>query len=447
MIILFSLIALFIAWIWVDYFLQIDIFERESWKTIALSFFLGCTSYFFAFLIQQILPDYPQLSIDGSWPNDLVYYSIKIGFIEELAKLIPVALIYYTIHKNYKEPLDFIIYICISAIGFSAVENLVVFMKEGPIAISHQAVVGTLIHIISSSVIAYGIIDRRYRKEKLKNFGHLLLCILAAGTVHGLYNFWSTFKLAEGSGWLLAIVYFLFLISFFATAVNNALNYSRYFTYKKTINPQKVSKRILSCYAVIIVLALILVPLLRDYYPVQNPIGSAFAMFIVVSIAAVRLSRLKLIRLRWNRLRLELPITFSKKEHYSDEEMNFPVHIRGESLEEGSLSQYYHDYFLLNSIAGGSTYFGNIHAGYVVEKLFLLNDRTYYLAKIYYDGKSGDYIEVLLRPRTKYTTSAYGRYPIVAVLKWENSDDTYLPNAQSSFTFLEWAFVSPFRED
>ncbi|MEM9053499.1 MAG: hypothetical protein AAGC47_15700, partial [Bacteroidota bacterium] len=54
MIFLYAFVALWISWVWVDYFRLLDIYEPESLKYVLIMFMLGCCSVFVVFGFDEL---------------------------------------------------------------------------------------------------------------------------------------------------------------------------------------------------------------------------------------------------------------------------------------------------------------------------------------------------------------------------------------------------------
>jgi hypothetical protein len=81
---------------------------------------------------------------------------------------------------------------------------------------------------------------------------------------------------------------------------------------------------------------------------------------------------------------------------------------------------------------------------YIEKKLFLHNDETYYLGKIFNPDGSGTFSYRLLKPKTTDVTMKKDKYPIVAVLNFDNVYDfENSRNRVSDFVFESWAFIKP----
>ena len=116
--------AVYIAWIWVDYFRLIDIYEQENLKHFLLIFLLGGLSVFITFGLASITYEPFGISENGNPLNDLLFSIFCIGAIEEFSKLVPFLLILVFNRKLLNEPIDYVAFISVSALGFSAAENV-----------------------------------------------------------------------------------------------------------------------------------------------------------------------------------------------------------------------------------------------------------------------------------------------------------------------------------
>ena len=163
MIFIYCLTALLIAWVWIDYFRIIDIFEKDKLIYFIISFLLGGSSVLIVFGLNELFLDEVPLYLNGQFLNDLLYSVLKIGAVEEFAKLVPFLVTLPLFRKQINEPIDYLALICASALGFSAVENVLYFNLAGPEIISARAILSSIGHMFDSSLIAYGIILVKYR--------------------------------------------------------------------------------------------------------------------------------------------------------------------------------------------------------------------------------------------------------------------------------------------
>lgn len=441
MIIPFTLTAVFIAWIWVDYYRLIDIYEKESLKYFIITFLLGCLSVLFVLGVDSYLIKDYLFTLNGNFLNDFLYCVINIGMIEELAKLIPFLIVYKLFRNQINEPIDYLVFISISALGFSAVENILYFYKYGPEIINSRAILCSVSHMFSSSLVAYGIIKYKYHPNK-KNILSIPIFFALASISHGFYDFWL---ISEGTTgwWMVTIFYFMITISIFASILNNSLNNSSFFTYKKVINSTKVSLRLISYYGLVFLIQFAFLVYKENFmYAFSDLTASIFTTGFVIIITCERLSRFKLIQHRWNKVNIELPFSFGAGDPFGMTSSVFRIQIKGDPYSESQISEYYEEFFHLTPLTKRKTYIGNTRIAYIEKKLFLKNDESFYLTKLFYSNDDDKHELLLIKPKRKGETMVNDKYPIVAVLKIDHLDDyTDVNLTIKDFKFQEWAFI------
>jgi RsiW-degrading membrane proteinase PrsW (M82 family) len=444
----YSIIAIFIAWIWIDYFRLIDIYEPEKLKYVVLTFILGAGSVFIVDFIDKVVLSGLKFEMEGVFINDFLYCVFKIGCVEEFAKIIPFGIMFFLFRKEINEPIDYIAYISVSALGFSAAENILYFHRHGASIISMRAILSTVSHMFNTSLFAYGFIRYRFYDQK-RNFFMILGFFFLAALSHGFYDFWLLYEDTKSGGWIITVTYFLITISVFATIMNNALNNSSFFTYKKVIASNKVAKRMLMYYGMVFLIQFVLM-----FYQVSFAYAlavfrtSIFIIGFVVVVAVIRLSRFKLIQGRWQRIKIEFPFSISSRSLVWGDERNsvFRLRIKGESYDEVYINTYYEEYFLLNPLSGKNSYLKNARLAYIEKKIFLRNDETFYVTRIFSDEQKEQFELVLIKPKTTRRNMVDEVYPIVAILRIQNISDLDETNRDAGdFQFEEWAFAKPHK--
>jgi RsiW-degrading membrane proteinase PrsW (M82 family) len=438
-------ISVFIAWIWVDYFRLIDIYERESPVYFIITFLLGGASVLIVLFTEQLLSSSPFV-INGTFINDFLYCVFRIGAVEEFAKFIPFLIVLLLFRKQINEPVDYFVYLAISALGFSAIENILYFDNHGPQLIISRSILSTLGHVFDTSLIACGFILYKYKTHRYPLFT-LLGFFLLASLAHGFYDFWLIFEGTKEGGFLITILYFFFTISIFATILNNALNNSNFFSYKKVVDSKKVGDRLLFYYALVFGIQTIMVTIQKGAgFAFTGFLGSLFTTGFIVIIAVIRLSRFKLIKDRWNRIKIELPFRIIL--YTSTGDFTFRIRIKGESFNEVYVNAFYEEYFLMFPFSKKNSGMEFNQVAYIEKKLFLYNDETYYLGKIFNNDRSGTFSYRLLKPKTTDVTMKKDKYPIVAVLNFDSVRDfENSGNRVSDFVFESWAFIKPMEEN
>lgn len=442
MIILYGIIAIYIAWIWVDYYRLIDIYEKESLKYFILTFLLGCSSVLIVIGLNRYLND-STFQLNGDFINDFVYCVFKIGVIEEFAKTVPFIIIYLLFKNQFNEPIDYLVFICISALGFSAAENIKYFYNHGPYIINSRAILSTVGHMFDTSLVAYGIIRYRYRNTPITE---ILLYFFLAALSHGFYDFWLIYDGVSSFGWLITILYFLITISVFAVILNNALNNSTFFTYKKVIDSNKVASRLLTYYSFVFLIQFVLLVYFENItYALHNFFGSLYITGFIVVVATVRLSRFKLIKDKWESVKIELPFSIYTGDSMMNSGSTFVnLRIKGEGYNEAYMNIYYQEYFYLHPVSQRNSYLGSIRLAYIDHKFYLKNDEIFYSVRIFQDENNDAHELMLLQPKTFATTMVEDKYPIVGLIKIEKLEDFTIENLSSKdFKFKEWAFLKP----
>lgn len=436
MIIIYTIVSIFIAWIWVDYYRLIDIFEKEKFRYILITFLLGATSVLIVDGIDLLFGEPFISKMTGNFFNDFLYCTLNIGLIEEFAKIIPFLIVLKIFKNQINEPIDYLAFISVSALGFSAAENVLYFSNYGPSIISGRAILSSVGHMFDTSIFAYGIILIKYRDTKYKVFTLLAFYLLAALS-HGIYDFWLMFEGVKSWGWIMTVFYFFFTISIYSTILNNCLNNSSFFNYKTSINSDKITFRLLIYYAIIFVIQLILLAIKKDLLTaVINFRSSIIFTGFIITITVIRLSRYKLIHKRWNKIKFELPFVLGN---------NPKIRIKGEAFNESYINQYFEEYFHLKTLPArnGNTY-SNI--GFIERKIFLKNDETFYLTKIFTNEDRTNFTYYLIKPKTHNMTRAFDKYPIIYLLQLSNIEDIENTNFTiKDFPFIEWRYILPLK--
>jgi protease PrsW len=217
------LAALFIMIIWMIYLRKIDLFEPEKWRYIILTFFLGIVFSYGTFIISDINNHLFGFDLNGKIVNDFFYCLAGIGLVEETMKLIPfVIILIFT--NEVDEPIDYIIYPSISALGFAFAENILYFHGQGLDIIHGRALISVVVHMICSSIIGYGLYFG-IEKIKLNKTLRVLLFLLVASICHGFFDFWLIND-QVGSFKIVSIFFAIFGLSVWNSFINNALNFS-----------------------------------------------------------------------------------------------------------------------------------------------------------------------------------------------------------------------------
>ncbi|TNE55257.1 MAG: PrsW family intramembrane metalloprotease [Bacteroidetes bacterium] len=430
----YSLVALFISWIWVDYYRLIDVYDKVKLKYLIIAFLLGCTSVFVTdFLAEWMQLLFPRMT--GNLLNDLGYCIFRIGLTEEVSKITPLILMLILFKDQFREPLDYLAFACTCALGFSAVENVLYFQIYGPEVIKGRAVLSTIGHMFDTALVAYGIILWKYRKNRPGVWNVPLFLFLGALS-HGIYDFILMYRHMPFGVTFYIIMYFLMTISLFAVMLNNALNNSAHFSYKKVVDSHLVSRRILTYYGVLFLVYLGLTSIKYGLLNVLLSIPlSILTTGAVLIITALRLSRFRLEPGVWEKLRFELPFHVDFVEGIKPS-----IIVKGNSYNEVYVNTYYEEYFQLVPLSSHKSYLKGRRKAYIWKKEFAKSGRLLYSVRVYDDLFGESHGEFVLRPKTAGATMYQDKYPICALMKAKSDQATKL-------LFYEWVVLLPLRRE
>lgn len=437
---LYTLIAIYIAWIWVDYYRLIDIYEKERLFHFIFIFGLGCVSVFIALALNNWLENFTSVGINGNFFHDFWVCFIYIGLLEEITKLIPFVIFALIFPKVLNESIDYIAFICAAALGFSAVENVLYFYNYGSHIIINRAVLASLGHMFDTALIAYGIVLFKYKYNRTKWYIIPIFIVLAA-FAHGVYDFLLLYPPFKKVGLYLAIAYFFITISLFATIINNALNQSRFFTYKKVIDSEKVAYRLLTYYAILFVVQFVVQSIFTSIDgALKSLFQGLFIAGVVIFISCIRLSRFQLIKGRWFPLKFEFPFTIVSKVKENEDKESFRIIIKGESYNEVYINRFYESFFYLHP---AQSIFPP-RLAFLERKIFLKHDITCYLVRRYFSDQYNGFEYVLLYPKKTGKTKTADNLPFVEILRI-NRMELLDRNTTSlnDFSFESWGILSP----
>jgi len=180
-------------------------------------FFFGVLAAFFAIFLE--------IGFEKMTANFLLVIFLGGALIEEYLKYLVVRFGVFR-SSELDEPPDLVLYMIISALGFAALENILVLSNYHPIltpvkaleVMSWRFVSATFLHALCSGVLGYFLVLSFFHiKQRKKIFLAGLLLVTA---LHGLYN-WSIMSV-EGLGKFILPLIILMVLAWFVS-----------FTFKK----------------------------------------------------------------------------------------------------------------------------------------------------------------------------------------------------------------------
>jgi RsiW-degrading membrane proteinase PrsW (M82 family) len=289
--------AFLILLVWVFYLKSVNVYQKKNWLPIIFTVVLSALFVLPVWLLYDTYEYLLGFDLNGKVINDFLYCVFGIGVIEELVKFVPF-LIILKFTKVIKEPIDYIMYASLSALGFAFVENCNYFDQNSINIIHSRALTASVAHMIFSSIAAYGLILGKFRyKNKIFLFGLLFFFIAALG--HGFYDFWLMNQLVSGY-FIFTFLCLLTGILVYSSFINNALNHSLTSGDMIKLNTSKLASDLAA--GLLAVFLFEYIALVFIYGPTignREFIGSTLKGGYLILFCAVRLSNIDIIPGLW----------------------------------------------------------------------------------------------------------------------------------------------------
>ncbi len=421
---------------WLDYFRKIDVFEPEKITHLLVALVIGCGTPSISLSIYHLV-DLTGLHMTGDVTNDLFYSIIIIGANEELSKIVGVIVAFRLLRNYIKEPIDYLVYAGLVALGFSIVENFKYFNEYGMQIITTRAFYSALIHIINTTLIVYG-----FYRLKLFNKGNQLTNTLIAFAVsaasHGLFDFFLMNEFLGPFTQVFSIFVYLIGINFWAQMLNNANNYSDNFDYAKITFSGTIFYRLLFWYLATLIFTLIynmivFSPERALSYFYHSVITDGLLLFIVI----LRASRFQIFRQKYFNIKPELPLYITKN---NDEDFKFlwfiPIKIRGEGVFEYKLTTFLNKIIELYPLNASTSVLKEPVKVSLVDKLLLKDDVIVYKAT--HNNET-----YFIKPKTNGETETEDDFPISGLFTLKTGKNYENPSEISykDLFFLEWIYT------
>jgi RsiW-degrading membrane proteinase PrsW (M82 family) len=207
---IFLIFGLLPSIIWLLFFLRKDV-HPEPKRMVLKVFFLGALVTLPAIFIER--GAFEVVSILNL--PQIFYIFFGIALVEETLKFLAVKEKVIS-SPEFDEPIDSMLYMIISALGFAALENLLFFLSPEIMPLSFQEILvlasfrfitATFLHALCSGLIGYFLAKSFFEIEK--QFKLILTGLGIATILHGLYNF----SLMSIEGFLKFLIPIIILIS------------------------------------------------------------------------------------------------------------------------------------------------------------------------------------------------------------------------------------------
>jgi RsiW-degrading membrane proteinase PrsW (M82 family) len=183
--VILAFIALALSLVW--YLLWHDHGRRLPIEALWLACGFGCIAMLLATLAEsQIIPP-TFLRFPLGFPlHERVGYFLSIGFIEEMAKFLPLAL--YLYRKSYfREHVDGVIYFAVCGLTFGLGENILYTLTYGTQVGMTRLLLTPFLHAATTAILGYYLVNRKFVGRSAT--WRLALALLAVPLLHSLYDF------------------------------------------------------------------------------------------------------------------------------------------------------------------------------------------------------------------------------------------------------------------
>jgi RsiW-degrading membrane proteinase PrsW (M82 family) len=430
---------------WLDYFRQIDVFEKEKLWPLILALLIGGCTPTLSLYIYRLMGSYG-FEEDGEFINDALYSVLGIGLNEELCKLAGILLVFVFLKKKMNEPIDYLIYAGVTALGFSLVENFNYFYNHGIRIITSRTFYSALEHIINSTMIVYG-----FYRARIFGKGHVVLNSLTglvlAVLSHGMFDFFLTKDFLGIFTPFLSLLVYLVGINFWVQMLNNANNYSPFFDYHKINFTPRLVFRLFYWYLLTVLIAVVNNVLVAGFRFsaldfAEGILSDGFLFWIVI----LRVSRFKIFKMKYFRVELALPFYFTRN---GDEDIripfiNLPLKIRGENVQEHLLTKYLYRKIELYPVDASKSLIKQPTEAVITGKFLLFDDVIVYGVTIGEIAPEAGR-QLVLKPRMRSIGQLDYRYPIEGLYSLPEEGkpgQLSLINCQA-LHFIEWVYLKP----
>lgn len=184
------LIALYTSLIWFLLIRWWDAFEKEP---LTLSLFvvaLGALTPAGVFAFHDLLAQFAHVEPGGGGLRDYGYFVVIVGLVEESLKIVPVFVVAALSGAELDEPVDWLVYGCLAALGFALLENYQYLVMQGLRVGTGRYFLSTPFHLSLTGTLALAVPGARRGGWGGKLV--FLATLAAMALVHGTFDFLLT---------------------------------------------------------------------------------------------------------------------------------------------------------------------------------------------------------------------------------------------------------------
>jgi RsiW-degrading membrane proteinase PrsW (M82 family) len=424
------------AMLWLSYLKKIDVFEHERIGDICIALIVG---YLTPSITLWVYYGFEVIgfNFNGNTLNDILYAIFGVGLTEEFSKLLGVIIVFNILKKRISEPIDYLIFAGVVALGFSVRENFIYYNNYGSQVLTGRTLISCLTHIINTSICVYGLYSYSIFKVGTK-YGNAFIGLSVAVVSHGLFDLFLAHQFIGMFTPLLASIVYLIGINFWIQFFNNAINFSPFFNYQKVAHSTRLYKPILFWYAALVILEFIYAWYYKDVlFALKDVFFNTLNEGILLLIVALRINRLKINKRKYFPIKIQFPVYYTLND---DEDYNFfgifPLKIRGENEYEFRFIQYMGKVVLICPLDKKTSVLKTDRKARLLKKYFLKNDVVTYLVEIQNDEHTAKEI-FLLKPKTTPSHLIDAHFPIATLMYYDNSAAFHKEHKTLSYSSLK----------
>ena len=406
------------AMLWLSYFKRLDILQHERIIDLCVAFIIGYLTPSLALWIYKYHESIG-FNFNGHLINDFLYSIFGVGLTEELVKLSGVFIAIAVLRKRVDEPIDYLIFAGVVALGFSVRENFIYYNNYGSQIITGRTLISCLTHIINTSICVYGI----YR-FKIFRKGNVYLNSIVAFTIavssHGLFDFFLTQPIIGKITPFLSTLVYLVGINFWIQMINNCINYSPFFNYQKISTLTKLYVSVLCWYVILLAIEFSYGLYYKGYvFALKDIVKNVLKEGVLISIVLVRIDRLKINKRKYFPVKIQIPIYITGNDDEDFKLLGIPIKIRGENRREFRFLEYMGKEIYIYPVSSENKIITEAHRARLLKKYFLKNDVVTYLIEI--ASEFNDHKEIyLLKPLSHSIKSVDDSYPVGTLMEYED---------------------------
>jgi len=199
------------------FFRKIDVFEKEKYSDLFYVFIVGCTVSFF--LSSFIYVPIRNLIVQENQCANFFNCLLLVAVPEEIIKIIP--FLYVFKYRNFvNEPIDYLIYSSIGALGFAFIENIdyIQNYSETGNIVALRSFLPLIMHISTTSILGFSIfLFINSNKSK-----YIIYALIFSSILHAAYN-----------SLMIGILVLIFLIVIYSKLIQSLLNISPFYVESK----------------------------------------------------------------------------------------------------------------------------------------------------------------------------------------------------------------------